>query len=276
MTLRLKGLGKRQIEKSWFHRGCIIYFHLHSQLGNKTRNKTCRVYSLPPSTIGTWLSKKCNISIWLPIVKSLQFENVIKSIPSTKISNSSFKNCNENVNKTNRMMCGLKKYDIKILTQTKICFGVSTNTHQSIRSNCFRTTDKSFLKKQTVRHNQRVIARPNKHLEVNEFVSKIVNDRWKMGIPITMDILKTKVLCHVKLHEQEPNYKLFSQVYNDEYSQKIAVFLKRSLEYCQFTNRSSSVSQKIPPNWKELSIAGACRVRKLFKEEDIDFFFTFS
>ena len=123
------------------------------------------------------------------------------------------------------MMCGLKKYDIKILTQTKICFGVSTNTHQSIRSNCFRTTDKSFLKKQTVRHNQRVIGRPNKHLEVNKFVSKIVNDRWKMGIPITMDILKRKVLCHGKLHEQEPNYKLFSQVYNDEYNQKIAVFL---------------------------------------------------
>ena len=27
---------------------------------------------------------------------------------------------------------------------------------------------------------------------------------------------------------------------------------------------------KIPPNWKELSIAGACCVRKLFKEEDVD------
>ena len=48
------------------------------------------------------------------------------------------------------------------------------------------------------------------------------------------------------------------------------VFLKRSLEYSQFTNRCYSVSQKNPPNWKELSIAGACRVRKLFKEEDVD------
>ena len=55
-----------------------------------------------------------------------------------------------------------------------------------------------------------------------------------------------------------------------ENSKKIPVFLNRSLEYCQFINRCSSVSQKIPPNWKELSIAGACRVRKLFKEEDVD------
>ena len=91
LFLRLKGLSNRQIEKSWFHRGCIIYFHLHSQLGNNSRNKTCRVYSLPDSTLGTWFYKKCNISIWLPIVKSLQFENVIKSIPSTKISNIFFK-----------------------------------------------------------------------------------------------------------------------------------------------------------------------------------------
>ena len=78
LFLRLKGLGKRQIEKSWFHRGCIIYFHLHSQLGNNSRIKTCKVFRLPSSTIGTWFEKKCNISIWLPIVKSLSFDNVIK------------------------------------------------------------------------------------------------------------------------------------------------------------------------------------------------------
>ena len=41
-------------------------------------------------------------------------------------------------------MCGLKKYNIKILTQTKICFGVTTNTHQSIRSYCKDRNDKYF------------------------------------------------------------------------------------------------------------------------------------
>ena len=35
---------------------------------------------------------------------------------------------------------------------------------------------------------------------------KIVNNRWKMEISITMDILQTKILCHVKSHDQEPNY----------------------------------------------------------------------
>ena len=47
LTLRLKCLGKRQVEISVFHRGCMIYFHLHSHLGNNKRIKTCKVYRLP-------------------------------------------------------------------------------------------------------------------------------------------------------------------------------------------------------------------------------------
>ena len=74
------------------------------------------------------------------------------------------------------MTCGLKEYDVKILTQIKIYFGVTTNTHQSIRSNCKVRNDKRFLKQHTIRHNQRVFGRPNKHLEVNNYVSTIVND----------------------------------------------------------------------------------------------------
>ena len=43
-------------------------------------------------------------------------------------------------------------------------------------------------------------------------------------------------------------------------------FLKRSVEHSQFTNICSSFSQKQYPDWKQLSIDGACRVHKLFKE----------
>ena len=116
LTLRLKGLGKRQIEKSWFHRGCIIYFYLHSQLGNNSRMKTCKVYRLPLTTLETWFEKKCNISIWLAIFKSLLFNYIINSIPISPINNSSFQSYEENITKTKRMMCGLKKCDMNILT----------------------------------------------------------------------------------------------------------------------------------------------------------------
>ena len=167
--------------------------------------------------------KKCNISIWLPIVKSLLFNNIIKSIPISPISNNSFQNYDENINKTKRLVCGLKKYDTKILTK-KRCSGGSTNTHHFNHSNCKVSNEKSFIKKQTIRHNQRVIGRPNKHLEINNYVSKIDNDRWKMGIPITMDIWKIQLFCHVKIHDQEPNYKLFSQVYVKDSKNKLSIF----------------------------------------------------
>ena len=62
-----------------------------------------------------------------------------------------------------------------------------------------------------------------------------------MGIPITMDILQTKLLCHDKIHIQEPNYKLFSHVYLED--NKTKKNLKRSLDYSQIINRCSSVSQ---------------------------------
>ena len=116
--------------KSGFHRGCIIYFHLHSQLGNNKHIKTCKVYRLPSlSTLGIWFEKKFNISISLLIVKLLSFNNVINYISISPSSNSSFQSYGDNITNTKGLVCCLKKYDI-------ICLGVTTNTHQSIRSNC--------------------------------------------------------------------------------------------------------------------------------------------
>ena len=92
------------------------------------------------------LKKKSNISIWLPIVKSLSFKSVLKSFQIYPISNSSFQCYEENITKSKRMVCGLNTYDTKILLQTKICVGVSTNTHQSTRSHCKDRNNKSVLK----------------------------------------------------------------------------------------------------------------------------------
>ena len=49
-----------------------------------------------------------------------------------------------------------------------------------------------ITKKKTIRHTQGVLGRPNKHSAVNNYVSKIINNWWKMVIPITMDILQNK------------------------------------------------------------------------------------
>ena len=67
------------------------------------------MYCLPLITIGTWFEKKCNKSIWLPIVKSLSFNSVIKYTSISPSSNSSFQNNEKNITKTKRMMCEFKE-----------------------------------------------------------------------------------------------------------------------------------------------------------------------
>ena len=110
---------------------------------NNSHSKTCNFCHLPLSTIGTWFEKKSNTSIWLPLFKSLSFQSVLKYIPICPISNGIFKSYKENVTTRKRMICGLKN-DTKKLVQTKILFGISTNTHQSIRFHHKDRSDKRF------------------------------------------------------------------------------------------------------------------------------------
>ena len=70
------------------------------------------------------------MSIWLPLVRHLSFECVILSIPIRQVNNRYFL-INEKDIYTNKMMIDLKKYRNNIsFTQTKICFGSSTNSQQ--------------------------------------------------------------------------------------------------------------------------------------------------
>ena len=72
------------------------------------------------STIGIWFEKKSNTLIWLPIVKSLSLQSVLKSIPIFPISNNLFQCYEENITMSKTIIFGFKKYDTNILLQTKI------------------------------------------------------------------------------------------------------------------------------------------------------------
>ena len=48
-------------------------------------------------------------------------------------------------------------------------------------------------------------------------------------------------------------------------------FVRQAVAKCGFSDRKESVSQKIPPDWKEKSRSGARRVRKRFLKENVDY-----
>ena len=92
----------------------------------------------------------------------------------------------------------LNKYDLKIqLSQTKICFVIIANTHQFARFRCNTGGVCVFLNKQSIRHNKCHVKRAIKFKEMNEYISRIIDERWNISIPITIDILKRNVLPRV-------------------------------------------------------------------------------
>jgi hypothetical protein len=48
------------------------------------------------------------------------------------------------------------------------------------------------------------------------------------------------------------------------------MFLSRCLDRINFSVRKNSIGQKVPENWRELSVANAEEVRKVFKEADVE------
>ena len=64
----------------------------------------------------------------------------------------------------------------------------------------------------------------------------------------------------------------FSKTYvsKNDGGKALNTFITRSLEYCGFKARKSSVCQKLPANWKQLAHDGASRVRSAFQQAGVD------
>ena len=59
-----------------------------------------------------------------------------------------------------------------------------------------------------VRHHYH-ISRPLKDVAVHAYVSKIVNDRWLIDIPMTKDILQRQAMIHISTERHNIKYNLF-------------------------------------------------------------------
>ena len=98
---------------------------------------------------------------------------------------------------------------MKILTQTKIYLGVTTNTHQSIRSNCKVSNDLSFIKKQTFFLKHR-FCHVKKHTEVDLVLGSDYQPNAKPMLPCYPNDskIKPKLLSSVKdCHNDEKNFE---------------------------------------------------------------------
>jgi hypothetical protein len=105
------------------------------------------------------------------------------------------------------------------------------------------------------------------HLEVHLYVEQVVTKRWEQGDAIGREELKEKV----KSKFIKSNQTNFINSYLDpDKKGSFAKFITRSIQYFGFTSRCKSVSQKIPQNWLELTIAGALHARITMRKAKVE------
>jgi hypothetical protein len=67
--------------RSWYEKAKIIFFCLHSKLGNGDKALTSKVFDLPPATLRTWMHNKSYFAKWLSFVKTMKLQEVLDYIP---------------------------------------------------------------------------------------------------------------------------------------------------------------------------------------------------
>ena len=256
-------------EKSWWNRACIVYFKLHRQLGKNSLLHTSRVYGVRYSTISNWFSCKRFISTWFSLVTELKFNQVLLSIPKDSPFYDEYQNIEEKMCFRKTLHDALQVYRQKITSvQTQLVFHKHKTSHQKLRYIAKKNDDVFYLKKQQVRIHKRN-SRPTIFREIHQFIKESCESSWERGIPMTRDTLKRNTIIQFsgpKLMDYDIKQFFKTYVHKDDRGKALNTFICRSLDYCGFTARKSTVCQKIPPDWRKQAFMGALRVRESLRD----------
>ena len=97
----------------------------------------------------------------------------------------------------------------------------------------------------------------DKHHQQNDFIRRIIEERWKAGLAVSKSELLRLTLQQFK-DDME-----WMKIYGNQDMQgnkKLNMFLDRAIGKAGYASRKLTISQKIPTNWRELAERGARRV----------------
>ena len=79
---KMKFTGRQQkAALRWGDRCISIFFHLHPNLGKQDFQITCKLFGLKRSTLRTWLNNATVVLKWLPRVKEMTADHVVRTLP---------------------------------------------------------------------------------------------------------------------------------------------------------------------------------------------------
>jgi hypothetical protein len=253
-------------ELPWTTKATIIFFHLHPWLGNKNFEVTSKVHSCNSVTLGGWLRKRDRILKWIDIVTGLTFNDALKAIPEQH------RNKYESTLNPPYPPLDLKAFMNKIKTvkcRVAILHKNSKGTAQNSAAYAKKSKQAVYIRASTKRIRVLPLRKPPKHLAAKQFVAATIKSRWNQGLAITKTELRMMVLTQFAKEES------FMNVYGNKESSKsglgkLNTFLARAIKAAGFSVRESTISQKVPLNWRTLAEAGAQRVRETFQKAEVD------
>jgi len=251
---------KGRKEMDWTSRSVIIYFYLHPSLGKKDLERSARLFGVNPRTLEGWLTKHDMKKKWTSMVNDLKFDDVLRAIPDSSIKQRLQKL--QIPTKVKKLTVSMKG-SLKILTRNSSC----SNSHQGILA--IANANKTLYVKSGDRRIKQQ-AKTTKHPQVQDFIRDTIVTRWNMGLPITNNELRRLVVAKSKTQN---NWEAWTEIYAKGTSisrKKLSVFLHRAIQKIGYSVRKSTVSQKIPDDWRRLSELGSKRIRKAFSEANVD------
>ena len=262
---------KGRKELPWSTKATVIYFYLHPQLAQENIKFTENVFGVNSITVLGWLRKKELRARWIDYVGDLSFDMVLKSIP---------KPYGESIKSSFPPNFKAVKLDLR---KFKLSFGKeSTNKQMFLNKHGKLSPQKCISLAQMINKEEdniiyikdktkRIFMKPHpksyKYEEENHFVRNFVKERWEMGLGTTKSEVKRLLLQKFKIKKD------WFSVYGNEDKKgykKLNTFVDRALQKFGFVSRVKTISQKVPNDWYQLTLQGAERVRKTFRDADVD------
>ena len=193
----------------------IIYFFLHPSLGKKDLEQSAGLFRVNPCTLERWLTKNDMKKKRASMVNHLKFYDVVRAIPNLSIK--------ERLQKL-QIPTKVKKLTVSIkgsfnfLTRNSSC----SKSHQRIIA--IANADKTLYVKSSAKRIKQQ-AQTTKHLEVQEFIRDTIVTRWNIGLPITNDELRRRVVAKSK---KQKNWEAWTEIYakgTRKSTKKLTVFL---------------------------------------------------
>ena len=107
-----------------------------------------------------------------------------------------------------------------------------------------------------------------KYPEMSKKITDLILTGWHSGTPVKKN--SVFMMCRTWCKKEDAFYKQYVDPTKATARIQLSRWLARLLDRIGFSSRKGTVSQKIPENWKELSLTFSREVLKYFQENNVD------